>query len=91
MQWAMTNPIQPTVDTEAATFDELIQFLAQTIRDAAAERGSLTQEQAEEAVWQAVQALGEERMASLHQRLWIDAVEGFYKLYVKPVIEAERH
>ena len=30
-------------------------------------------------------------MASLNRRLWIDAVEGFYKLYVKPVVEAERH
>lgn len=83
----MTNPELP----EPASFDELIQFLAVTTRDAAAERGSLTQEQAEVAIWQTVQGLPAERMASLNQRLWLDAVEGFCNLYVKPVIEAKRH
>jgi hypothetical protein len=77
--------------TEAASFDELIEFLAVTIRDAAAQRGMLTEDQAKAAVWETVQTLPSDQMASLSRRLWIDAVEGFYKLYVKPVVEAERH
>jgi hypothetical protein len=62
-----------------------------TIRDAEAQRGTLTEEQAKASVWETVQALPADQMASLNRRLWLDAVEGFYKLYVKPVVEAERH
>jgi len=75
---------------EAANFEELIEFIAEALRDAAGETG-LTREQAEVAVLEAVRVLPPERLASLQERLWRDAVEGFFKVYVDPVMKAERH
>ena len=42
-------------------------------------------------VLEAVRALPPQRLAGLQERLWRDAVEGFFKVYVDPVMKAERH
>ena len=40
---------------------------------------------------EAVRALPPNRLGRLQERLWRDAVEGFFKVDVDPVMEAERH
>ena len=77
--------------SDAATFEQLLEFIAETLRDAAAKKDGLTREQSEVAVLEAVRALPPDRLAGLQDRLWRDAVEGFFKVYVDPVVEAERH
>jgi hypothetical protein len=41
----------------AATFEQLIEFIAETLRDASAKKDGLTREEAEVAVLEAVRAL----------------------------------
>jgi len=77
--------------SDAATSEELVEFIAEALRDAAAKKDGLTREESEVAVLEAVRALPKDRLAGLQERLWRDAVEGFFKVYVDPVVEAERH
>ena len=77
--------------SEAASFEELLEFIAQTLRDAAAKKDGLTREESEVAVLEAVRVLPPDRLAGLQERLWRDAVEGFFKVYVDPVMKADRH
>jgi len=77
--------------SETATFEQLLEFIAETLRDAAAKKDGLTRDEAEDAVLEAVRALPPERLAGIQERLWWDAVEGFFKVYVDPVMEGERH
>ena len=66
--------------SDAATFEELLEFIAQTLRDAAAKKDGLTREESEVAVLEVVRVLLPDRLAELQERLWRDAVEGFFKV-----------